>query len=76
MLSQAPSGRDIYSTKSFVPQDLGREVLARMRAPPESDESANLAADDSSGEEGNETKTHPGSFPGRPALESGEGSYY
>lgn len=76
LLSQAPSGRDIYSTKSFVPQDLDGEVLAQMRAPLEPDNSTHLAVNDSSAEEDNETVKPPGSYPGGHTLESGEGSYY
>ena len=76
ILSEAPSGRDIYSTKSFLPPNLDEEVLARMRAPPEVDESVNIADDDSSGEEGKGKKEPPGSFSGDPTSEPSGDPYY
>lgn len=78
MLAKAPSGRDIHSTKLFVPPVLDEDTLARMRAPPDVDETAEPADNsDSSDEECQGGKSDlPGSFSGREIRTSGEESYY
>ena len=43
-----PSGRDIHSTKQYVPPILDEDTLARMRAPPEKVQSGKAIEDDSS----------------------------
>ena len=58
-----PSGREIHSTKPFVPPSLEDETLARMRAPPEFDGHSE-GDDDSSDEEAADNRTHlPCTFP-------------
>ncbi|MCJ1263135.1 hypothetical protein MMC22_003005 [Lobaria immixta] len=78
MLAKAPSGRDIHSTKLFVPPVLDEDTLARMRGPPDVDEGAEpVNNSDSSDEEDHGGKSDvPGSFPGRGIGTSGEESYY
>lgn len=78
MLAKAPSGRDIHSTKLFVPPVLDEDILACMRAPPDVDEAAEpVDNSDSSDEEAHGSKNDlPGSFPGRCIGTSGEESYY
>ncbi len=73
-----PSGRDIHTPIPYTPQVLEADVLARMRAPPEPSESARSAGDNdsSSGESTEERSNVPGAFPGQPAANSTESSYY
>ena len=64
-----PSGRDIHSTKRYVPPSLDEDTLARMRAPPEKVHSGKAIEDDSSsdseeevGKQSNLSQALPGSF--------------
>ena len=71
-----PSGRDIHTTSPYIPPNIDADVLAHMRAPPEPKE---YAADDdqSSSDESADGKSEvPGAFPGQPAANPNEGSYY
>lgn len=66
-----PLGRDIHSTKSYIPPSLDEDSLARMRAPPDYDLHSNSAMNDSSSDSENEGKRQsglPGTFPGSSAT--------
>ena len=77
LVANMPSGRDIHSTKPFVPPTLDADTLAQMRAPPERNSAASDGSDSSSEEERRTPGfTHlPGAFPGGSASKVGE-SYY
>ncbi|KAI4115765.1 MAG: hypothetical protein LQ345_003696 [Seirophora villosa] len=72
LLAGMPSGREIHSSKSYVPPELDAEALEKMRAPPDPDEARALMddGDDSSDEDVAAGSDLPGSFPGRSAAES------
>lgn len=72
-----PSGRDIHSTKPFVPPTLDADTLAQMRAPPDRNNTASDGSDSSSEEETRASgSSHlPGEFPGGSTSTAGE-SYY
>lgn len=67
-----PSGREIHSSKPYVPPELDAEALEKMRAPPDPDEARALMddGDESSDEDVAAGSDLPGSFPGRSAAES------
>ena len=77
LIANMPSGRDIHSTKSFVPPTLDADTLAQMRAPPDRNNTASDGSDSSSDEETRAPgSTHlPGAFPGGSTSTAGE-SYY
>lgn len=75
LLATAPSGRNIHSSKLFVPPCLDVDVLERMRAPPDEDDT-DLACDDESTEENDIRDNPPGIFAGGASTKSGEASYY
>lgn len=77
-LAKAPSGRDIFSTKLFVPPALDEETLAYMRAPLDVEEAVEgIDRSDSSDEEAQGRKSDlPGTFPGRCVETCGEEFYY
>ena len=69
-----PSGRDIHSTKPFVPPSLDDDTLARMRAPPNVDETID---NESSSDEGEKAQGGlPGAFPGSSSTAANAESYY
>jgi len=77
-----PSGRDIHSTKPYIPPNLDEETLARMRAPPDSENVGRSALDDSSSDsddDGAKRKMQgdlPGAFPGSSTTASNNDHYY
>lgn len=74
-----PSGREIHSSKPYVPPELDADVLEKMRAPAEPDESRVLMDDendDSSDEDVPGESGLPGAFPGRPASSAAASEYY
>ena len=71
-----PSGREIHSTKPYVPSALDADTLAQMRAPPDPDGDPDPEEASSSGDEdGKQQGTLPGAFPSSSNLVSSE-SYY
>lgn len=75
LVANMPSGRDIHSTKPFVPPSLGEDTLARMRAPPSVGEMGDESG--SSSDEGGEAHSDlPGTFPGSTSTPSNDNSYY
>lgn len=69
-----PSGRDIHSAKPFVPPLLDEDTLARMRAPPDADETID---NESSSDEGEKAQGYPpGAFPGSSSTAINDDSYY
>ena len=77
LVANMPLGRDIHSTKAFVPPTLDEEMLVRMRAAPERDAEAGAIGDDDSSDEERERKTlPPGAFPGASGSASNDSPYY
>lgn len=77
MLAKAPSGRDVHTTKPFVPPSLEADILTRMRAPLDIEDSAKSEIDDgSSSEEDEHQSNFPGAFPRKPGADILENSYY
>ena len=73
LVARMPSGRDIYSSKPFVPPSLDDDTLARMRAPPDVDE---MVDNESSSDEGEKAQGGlPGAFPGSSSTASND-TYY
>lgn len=75
---QSPSGRDIRSTKLYVPPVPDEETIACMRATADIDEAAEIVDNSDSNDEEAHGRTSdlPGSFLGRCIGASGEESYY
>ena len=75
LVANMPLGRNIHSTKPFVPPSLGEDILAHMRAPPDVGE---MGDDDSSSsdEDGKAQRDLPGAFPGSSMDQANENSYY
>ena len=74
-----PSGRDIHSSKDYVPPSLDGDTLARMRAPPDVNPSSHSIEGDSSTDsdtEGGKQSHLPGTFPGSQATNSNDNAYY
>lgn len=71
-----PSGREIYSIKSFEIPTLDMQTLESMRAPPDRED--RLGEDDSSDEEGGvgQSAEPVGAYPGTQEDYSGKGNYY
>ena len=70
-----PLGRDIYTSKPFLPPSLDEDALARMRAPPDIEEMGD--DHESSSDEGENAQGGlPGAFPGSSSIVSREESYY
>ena len=72
-----PSGRDVHSTKHFLPSTLEAETLEQMRAPPGRSGNVSGYSDSSSDEDGNasESTQLPGAFPSASTMKPTE-SYY
>ena len=73
-----PSGRDIHSTKPYIPSYLDENTLAQMRAPADYGRMERLVGGNSSdsSDEGDQAKSGlPGAFPGSGASLSNN-SYY
>lgn len=71
-----PSGREIHSTKTYIPPNLDAETLAQMRAPPEPDENPDEGGSSSSeNEDGKKQDALPGTFPDSSNPAAGD-SYY
>ena len=60
LVATMPLGRDMYTTKSFVPPLLDEEILTRLRAPPEQEDHED--DDESSSDE--DERLHSSSLPG------------
>ena len=78
-MANMPSGRDIHSTKRYVPPSLDEDILAHMRAPPDNTHFENAMDNDSSddsGQEGKRQSEPPGAFPGSSAVGSNSNAYY
>ena len=72
-----PSGRDLHSTKPFLPPALDADALAQMRAPPNEHDDL-LDGSDTSSDEDSESAKHanlPGAFPAASVATPGD-SYY
>ena len=75
LLANMPSGREIHTPKQYIPPSLDEDTLARMRAPPDGANSANIGvdSDDSSNEDVEGRTDLPGAFPSTTASGS---NYY
>lgn len=73
-----PSGREIHSSKSYVPPELDADILEKMRAPPDPDETGALMddGDDSSDDDLPAESSLPGAFSSRPATGAVGSEYY
>ncbi len=70
-----PLGRDIHLAMPFVTPSLDDDTLARMRAPPDVDETSD--GNGNSSDEGDKAQgSLPGSFPGSSSVVSNGNSYY
>ena len=67
----------MYTPAPFVPPSLDESTLAKMRAPPDIDDSATLIEenDSSSGEDNGDGASLPGTFP-MDAASSNDSRYY
>ena len=75
-MANMPSGRDIHSSKPYMPPALDAETLAQMRAPLDRFEDSGAEGPSSSDEERDKQQdTLPGAFPKSSEQASGE-SYY
>ena len=75
LIAKMPSGRDIYTSKPFIPPGLDDDTLARMRAPPDIEEMGD--DNESSSDDGEKAQGGlPGAFPGSSSTVSREESYY
>ncbi|KAI4138181.1 MAG: hypothetical protein L6R39_006931, partial [Caloplaca ligustica] len=76
LLASTPSGRDIHSSKPYLPPELDADILEEMRAPPDPDEArAPIDDGDESSEEdvpteGGPPEAFPGTSSQRPAATS------
>lgn len=76
LVATMPLGRDVHSSKPFVPSCLDDDTLARMRAPPDVDELGDDSGE-SSDDEGEKAQGDlPGAFPGSSSTTSNGESYY
>ena len=70
-----PLGRDVHSAMPFVPPSLDEDTLARMRAPPNVEETSDDY--ENSSDEGEKAQGGlPGAFPVSSSAPSNENSYY
>ncbi|KAL8920165.1 MAG: hypothetical protein Q9208_006411 [Pyrenodesmia sp. 3 TL-2023] len=78
LLAGMPSGREIHSSKPYVPPELDADILEKMRAPPDPDEARALMDDggDSSDDDVPAENGLPGAFPNRPASGPAGTEYY
>ncbi|KAL8761529.1 MAG: hypothetical protein Q9184_002349 [Pyrenodesmia sp. 2 TL-2023] len=78
LLAGMPLGREIHSSKTYVPLDLGTDILEKMRAPPDPDEARALmdGGADSSDDDVPAENGLPGAFPNRPASGAAGTEYY
>lgn len=76
LVAKLPSGRDLHTTKPFVPPSLGEDTLARMRAPPDVGEPGEDDDDGSSDEDDKGQSDLPGAFPGSSSTSSSHNLYY
>ncbi|KAI9676568.1 MAG: hypothetical protein M1817_000727 [Caeruleum heppii] len=80
LLASMPSGREIHSVPPYHVPELDADVLARMRAPPDTDGLGFRGDEDDSDDEERDGSSHraqdlPGAFPGSKTV-SGSGSAY
>jgi len=82
LVATMPSGRDIHSTKLYVPPGLDEQTLARMRAPPDTERvrSSAFDHDDSDSDDDGTPQTKqsglPGTFPRSSLTASNNNEYY
>ncbi|KAI9878427.1 MAG: hypothetical protein M1830_000910 [Pleopsidium flavum] len=77
LLGSMPSGREIHTPKPFIPPSLDEDILARMRAPPESSDAVAGADEDNSSDEGNgDGKEVPGALPAVRTAYGSDSTYY
>ncbi|KAL9576242.1 MAG: hypothetical protein Q9212_007266, partial [Teloschistes hypoglaucus] len=77
LLAGMPSGREIHTSKPYVPPELDADILDKMRAPPDPLDERGLDDDDeSSDEDGAVEDRLPGAFPGRSNSGHADSEYY
>ncbi|KAL8660944.1 MAG: hypothetical protein Q9202_006068 [Teloschistes flavicans] len=77
LLAGMPSGREIHTSKPYVPPELDADVLEKMRAPPDPlDERTLDDGDDSSDEDAAIENRLPGAFPSRSDGSHADSEYY
>ncbi|KAL8721467.1 MAG: hypothetical protein Q9181_007698, partial [Wetmoreana brouardii] len=78
LLAGMPSGREMHSSKSYVPPELDADVLEKLRAPPNLKDERVLMDDDenSSDEEVSTENGLPGAFPSTSASGHTASEYY
>ncbi|KAL9605042.1 MAG: hypothetical protein Q9179_001638 [Wetmoreana sp. 5 TL-2023] len=78
LLAGMPSGREMHSSKSYVPPELDADVLEKMRAPPDLKDERVLMDDEenSSDEEASAEDGLPRAFPNKSASGHAASEYY
>ncbi|KAI4202406.1 MAG: hypothetical protein LQ350_002624 [Teloschistes chrysophthalmus] len=78
LLAGMPSGREIHTSKPYVPPELDADILDKMRAPsdPLDERGLDDNDDESSDEDGAIEDRLPGAFPGRSNGGNADSEYY
>ncbi|KAL8635143.1 MAG: hypothetical protein Q9228_007338, partial [Teloschistes exilis] len=77
LLAGMPSGREIHTSKSYVPPELDADILDKMRAPPDPLDERGMDDDDESSDEDEAIENRlPGAFPGRSNGSHADSEYY